>query len=577
MTRRVIGVIGHVDHGKTALAGALTGMETDRLPEERQRGISIALGFAHFSPAPGIVIDLIDMPGHERFVRTMVAGATGIDAVLLVVAANEGVMPQTVEHIDIAGLLGVQRAVVAVTKADLVSPDEADFTGEEAAALLREAGIAVERIVLTSAQTGQGMADLGAALAALATGPARPRPDGLPFLPIDRAFTMTGHGTVITGTLRGAAITTGDMLELLPARRRVRVRGVQVHGQAVDSADPGQRVAVNLRGAGLDEVERGMALSTPAAIEPSDWLTVALRTVESAPPLRNGMRLRALFGTAEIDVRLRLLDRDELAPGTEALAQLRCARPAAIPAREHVILRLPSPARTVAGGVVLEPFTHRLKRMHPPVLARLALLRDRPPVEVLAAEIGRAGARGVMLPALSRLTGLAGWRIAELLKPLPVIIGRDGLVLPAREVERKRRTLAPKADPARETSDAELGARIAEAMRQAGLQPPRPDEIIRDAASHRAVQRLLRQGVLLRCVDRGKGKDMLFHREAITHAQAVLRPLLADEATCAEGLLVTEIAAALGISRKFCMPLIDQLDTMRFTRREGDRRVLNTC
>ena len=524
MSRSTVGVIGHVDHGKTALVRALTGQDTDRLPEEKARGISIALGFAHLDEA----LDLIDMPGHERFVRTMISGATGIDAVLLVVAANEGVQPQTVEHVEIAGLLGIARAIVAVSKCDLVSREEAELVGAEAMELLGRNGFKpLPSAILTSAVSELGIADLRQALISIAERQHSRPALGPLWLPIDRTFTMAGHGTVVTGTLRGNVLAAGDALELLPKRRKVRVRALQVHGAPVASAAPGQRVAVNLRGIELGDVTRGMALVSPGALERSEWLTLSLRALAGAPPLKNGARLRALFGTQEAEARLRLLDRDVLEPGEAGFAQLRFAESVAIPAGEHVVLRRPSPAATVAGGLVLEPVTRRLKRRDGGLLHRLELLRDRSD-------------------------------------------DPDGAVLT--EVEPvKRERLALRPDPERARMDVERASQIGEKLRQAGLTPPLPKEIIVDASSHRAVERLLREGTLIRATDRDKGKELLFHRDAIAEAKAVLAPLLGTKDD--GGLAVSQIAAALAVSRKFCMPLLDHLDTIRFTRREGDRRV----
>jgi selenocysteine-specific elongation factor len=320
VTRLVVGVIGHVDHGKTALVRALTGEDTDRLPEEKQRGISIALGFAHLKVGSDTGIDLIDMPGHERFVRTMISGATGIDAVLLVVAANEGRKPQTVEHVDIAGLLGLRRAVVAISKTDLVSPEEAMRVADDAVRLLTRSGLDPLPPVMTSALQENGIEDLRGALKALAAKQGPRAADGVAFLPIDRAFSITGHGPVVTGTLRGAAITAGEALELLPLRRMVRVQAVQVHGARVTTAAPGERVAINLRDIEIGELQRGMALTAPDTLALSDWLTISIRAVDGAPPLKNGMRVRALFGTDESDARLRLLDRDVLEAGQSGFA-----------------------------------------------------------------------------------------------------------------------------------------------------------------------------------------------------------------------------------------------------------------
>jgi selenocysteine-specific elongation factor len=616
----MVGVIGHVDHGKTALVRALTGTETDRLAEEKARGISIALGFAHLADDTR-EIDLIDMPGHERFVRTMIAGATGIDAVVLVVAANEGVKPQTREHVEIAGLLGITRAVVAVTKCDLVPTDEAMLVAGETAELLRANGfeeISGGSCLLTSAQTGFGIPGLAARLLLIADDTPPRSADGTLWLPIDRAFSMTGHGAVVTGTLRGAAVRPGDSLTLHPSCKQVRVRGVQVHGTPVGTAQPGQRTAVNLRDVSASELSRGMALALPEALVTSEWLTLALRSVASAPALANGARLRALFGTAEVDVRLRLLDRDVLEPGESCLAQVHLAEPTAVPAREPVILRVASPAQTVAGGRVIEPVVRRRRRHDPIGLARLARLCNLAPAELVVAEAGEAD---TTLADLARLSALSPGRIAELLGALPVTVTRSGVVLREAELARLAERLpaligreplglsrnrlaslvpgtraaaldealrrlmaagsvarrgaqfvlpAADADRAREAGAAGLAAEIAELLRLAGLQPPNPSAIVTDAARARALDALLKQGTVIRAVDRAKRREMLFHSDAIAEARRRLGPLL--DAT-GEGLLVSEISAALGITRKFTMPLVDHLDTIRFTRRERDRRV----
>lgn len=620
MSRLVLGVIGHVDHGKTALVRALTGQETDRLAEEQRRGISIALGFAHFTAGPDTEVDLIDMPGHERFVRTMIAGATGIDAVLLVVAANEGVRAQTLEHVDIASLLGLRQAVVAVSKADLVAPGQAARVAEEAARLLERCGLDPLPPVATSALDSRGIAELRQALATLAK-QHRPRTaDGLAFLPIDRAFSIPGHGPVATGTLRGATVSVGDVLELLPSRQEVRVKAAEVHGIRVPTARPGQRVALNLRDIETSALKRGKALATPGSLPSSEWLTMRIRAVATAAPLRNGMRLRALAGTGELDTRLRLLDCDTLEAGDSGFAQLHCATPVALPAGEHLILRLPSPAATVAGGRLLEPAAGRRRRNDPQVIARLQDLRALAPAELMAAEVRRCGPAGTSLRHLSQLCALGTPRVLALLRALPVVVTASGWVvsrdlldsllarIPAlleplagglarakllaalpgtgpevleealrrlqvanAVIERGGRLLVPRpeADMARVRAEAELAARIAALLRRARLTPPAPAEIVTDPVSRGAVARLLRAGVIVHAVDRAKGREMLFHRDAIEEARRRLAPLLEGPA----GLRVTEIGAALGISRKYCMPLLDHLDAIRFTRRIQDRRV----
>lgn len=652
VTAVVVGVIGHVDHGKTALVRALTGTDTDRLPQEKERGISIELGFAHMAVRAGArvgaaagavagvrvaaaaagVIDLIDMPGHERFVRTLISGATGIDAALLVIAANEGIRPQTVEHVHIAGLLGLRRAVVAISKTDLVSPAHAASVADEAVRLLARSGLEAHQPVMTSVLKGSGIDALREALEAIATAqPPRPA-DGHVFLPIDRAFSITGHGPVVTSTLRGAALSTSDTLELLPQRQLVRVRAVQVHGSWVDSAVPGQRVAVNLRDIDIADLARGMTLVAPGTLPLSDRLTLCLRAVESAPPLKNGLKLRALLGTSEVDTRLRLLDRDILEPGHQAFAQLHCLEPVALPPGEHVALRLASPPQTVAGGRVLESNTRRVRRNCAQALERLEDLRTLPPAELLAAEVRRAGPAGVTLQHLSQLSALAAPRIVELLRSHPVVLTTQGHVvwktdlddllarippllashvsavtsgatsgvthadlltaLPQTSAAVLDEALGllrtqglirerggqftipqPQQDQARARVEQDLARQIAERLRRSGLSPPNPSDVVTDTRSKRAVDRLLREGVVVRAVDRAKGRQMLFHQDAIEEAQRRLAPLLDRVPT---GIRVTDVGVALGISRRHSMPLLDHLDTIRFTLRIQDRRVRAT-
>jgi selenocysteine-specific elongation factor len=620
MSRLLLGVIGHVDHGKTALVRALTGMETDRLAEEKRRGISIALGFAHLPLPGGAVVDLIDMPGHERFVRTMIAGATGIDAVLLIVSAAEGIKPQTVEHVDIAGLLGLRQAVIAVTKSDLVPPAQAEAVGRESAALAAGAGMRVRDPVLTSAVTGAGLDALRDVLRAALAATPPPEDDGFPYLPIDRAFSLAGHGTVVTGTLRRGALAAGAELDAVPAGAAVRVRGLQVHGAAVSAAAPGQRVAVNLRGTELDTVPRGAALTAHGLLTPSEWISVELRAVSSAPALPTSTRLRLLFGTAEVDARLRLLDRDELAPGETALAQLRCAPPVAIPAREPFVLRVASPALTVAGGRVLDPDTVRQRRHAPGVLTRLRALAAAGPAETVRAEVERAGEAGASLHRLARLAGVAPVRAAAALDGTGAVVLRGGVaVLPAAldaVIARLPRLLQPHAEglsrealgrllpgaaaavvdeaamrlarsgvlrqerglirvfqAAQERKQADdeaaLAAQILATLRKTGLTPPDAWTLAPDPRAKRLLDRLVREGAIVKTTDRVQKRDLYFHPDAVDAARRRLAPKLREP-----GLLVKEAGELLGISRKFSVPLLEHLDTVKFTRRVADRRVL---
>ncbi len=616
MSRILFGVMGHVDHGKTALVRALTGMETDRLPEEKRRGVSIALGFA-YARIGEVEIDFVDMPGHERFVRTLVSGATGMQAALLVVAAGEGIKPQTREHVDIAALLGVTRMVAVVSKTDLVDAETVAATSAEVAALLARAGLEGGAPIPVSVVTGEGLHALRDALAAEAARAAPAQDDGYPFLPVDRAFTLSGHGTVVTGTLRRGRLARGEVLEIAPSGLAVRVRGLQVHGAAVDAASPGQRVAVNLRGAELDQVPRGVALSPMGRVAAGPWLTVELSVPADAPALRTGARLRLLIGTADVACRLRLLDRDGLEPGTTALAQLDVSGPVAAPARERFILRLASPAGTVAGGRVLDPQAGRLKRSDAVTLARLARMACASPEEVVGLGVEAAGASGVALERLAGLSGLAPARVEAALSTLAVARTADGAVqrdawesVLARTEAALRgargealaiarlRSAVPEAGPVvldaalaalakagrvrmeggsvrlvdaqrergRAETEAQAAARLAESLRAGGLSPP---DLPAEPHARRAVDRLVREGLAVRTYDRVQKREVVFHHAAVEAARRTLAPRLTEP-----GMTVGEAGALLGITRKFSVPLLEHLDAVQFTRRVGDRRTL---
>lgn len=615
----IFGVIGHVDHGKTALVRALTGMETDRLREEQMRGVSIALGFAH-AEVERTEIDFIDMPGHERFVRTMVAGATGMQGALLVVAANEGVKPQTREHVDIVALLGVRRAVIAVTKADLVSADVAEAAGREATALLTRVGLPTLPPILTSTVTGQGLDDLRAGLADAARANEKLGDDGFVFLPVDRAFSLMGHGTVVTGTLRRGRLARGDALELPPSGRLVRVRSLQVHGRIVESAPPGQRVAANLRGVEVDEVPRGTALASPGSIDRSEWMTVEVTAAQNAPELANGARLNLLIGTSETPARLRLLDRDVMGAGETGLAQLRCAQPVATPARERFILRLPSPAATIAGGRVIEPAAQRRRRFDAQALAYLSRLSRADSTETLALAVEQVSETGAPLAELARLAGISPALAAARLKFLPaertrtdVVVSRAafdrvvakalvvldearGVALPVNRLRERlgeagvvldeviaRLTASGKVrteggavrlvradqERLRRESETALAARLAETLRRGGLTPPDVSGAAAPSEVKRALDRLVRESLVVRTWDRVQKREIIFHREAVETARRILAPRLATD-----GLLVNEAGALLGASRKYSVPLLEHLDAVQFSRRSGDRRVL---
>jgi selenocysteine-specific elongation factor len=368
----VIGTAGHIDHGKSTLVRALTGIDPDRLKEEQARGITIDLGFAH-AQIHGIDVAFVDVPGHERFVRNMLAGAGGIDAVVLVVAADESVMPQTREHFHICRLLGVDRGVVAITKADLVDRDTLDLVTEDVRGLLAGSPLDGVRMVRVSARTGEGLDDLRTSLATL-TGPPRSqlRPD-VARLPIDRVFTMRGFGTVVTGTLVSGRIADGQDLVVLPEDRRVRVRGIQAHGRPMSAIDAPHRVALNLSGIGKDQLARGMTIASAGGLMVTRRCEARVRLLAGAPALRHGARVRIHHGTAESVARVLVAavrdgdggaswraaaagDAGIVVPGGgDAFVRLRCDKPMVVTRGDRFVLRALSPATTIGGGTILDP------------------------------------------------------------------------------------------------------------------------------------------------------------------------------------------------------------------------------
>ena len=356
----IVGTAGHIDHGKTSLVRALTGVDADRLPEEKRRGITIDLGFAELSLGD-VRVGFVDVPGHERFVKNMLAGAHGLDAVALVIAADEGVMPQTREHFDICKLLGVQSGLVIITKTDAVDDELLELVRLDAQELVAGSFLEAAPVVAASARTGAGLEELRQKLREVAAQiPARSS-RAVARLPVDRAFTMRGFGAVVTGTLVAGEIMEGQELELLPARERVRVRGLQVHGRAVERAVAGQRTAINLGGVDASAIERGMTLAPAGRLRATQMIDTELEVLPSAPrALRSRARVRVHLGTAEVLARVQVLEEPgEIAVGARGFAQLRLEAPVVALPEERFIIRSYSPQRTVAGGRVLDAFASK--------------------------------------------------------------------------------------------------------------------------------------------------------------------------------------------------------------------------
>jgi len=384
----LVGTAGHVDHGKTELIRALSGIETDRLKEEKQRGISIELGFAHMLLPSGRQVGMIDVPGHERFVRQMLAGASGMDIVLLVIAADEGIMPQTQEHLDILTLLGIPRGVVVLNKVDLVDDDWLELMEEEVQEKLRKTAFNTARICRVSAVTGEGIDALRETIDQLLSEVESKKSTGPVRMPIDRVFSIQGFGTVVTGTLHSGTVELGQELAIEPSHLTAKVRSLQVYKNKVNSAEAGQRVAVNLAGVDVAQVDRGSVIVTPKIFNVGKILDLKVINLSSSDkPLIQRQRVRFHLGTTEILGRLHLLDRDEISPGQEGFAQILLEEPVLAAPGDRFVLRFYSPTYTIAGGKVLSVAKFKLKRFKQSVLEQMKVKDQGDPLDLLEREM----------------------------------------------------------------------------------------------------------------------------------------------------------------------------------------------
>jgi selenocysteine-specific elongation factor len=597
----VVGTAGHIDHGKSTLITALTGIDPDRLAEEKRRGMTIDLGFAHMTLPSGKEVGIVDVPGHARFMRNMLAGAHGLDVVLLVVAADEGVMPQTREHLDVIDLLEVQRGIVVVTKCDLVDD-------EWLALVKEEVGKTVEGwpIVTVSATTGGGLPELVATLDELLDG-ASPRNDaGRPRLPIDRVFTMSGFGTVVTGTLVDGVINVGDEMELMPAGRMVRIRGLQRHNDKVESVGPGNRVAANLSGVEKNELARGDVLAAPRSVQSARRIDAKVRVLGSAPqPLRHGAQLLLHSGTAEVPVRLIVLEGDAIAPGGEGWVQLYLERPIAAAAHDRFVLRVASPAQTVAGGT----FVDVAPRKHPRHDSAVRDSLDRRAAGNVLEEELRKYPRGVTVAGLLKasvapsadLTGLHARRLGDWIfsdEAWKSVSSRAASELEAyhatyplrsgmaREELRNRIGVSAAAFPAVVKGLAEDGTLVESngslaapghsvAVEDAGLvqlldenrfAPPSLAEAMqKTGATAEIVRALAQRGEIVRV-----SEDVAFSKQGFVAAVDLVKRIIAEEGS----VTVAQLRDRMSASRKPVLALLEYLDAQHVTRRVGDARVL---
>jgi len=419
MKQIILGTAGHIDHGKTSLIKAVTGINTDRLKEEQQRGITIELGFASMDLPSGQQLGIVDVPGHEKFVKNMVAGATGIDIVAMVIAADEGVMPQTREHLEICTLLGIQYGLVVLTKIDMVDEEWLELVIDDISAFTQGTFLEDQPVLPVSSLTGQGIQAFADSLDTISAQiPERP-PSSIFRLPIDRVFTMKGFGTVITGTLVSGQIQVGDTIMIYPSAITSKVRGLQVHNQSVEQASSGLRTAINFQGLEKASVNRGEVLSTPGTLKPSYMVDGAIHYLSSnKKPLKNRTQVRFHTGTSEILGILILLDRDELRPGDTVAAQIRLDQPVALVRDDRFVLRSYSPVRTIGGGPVLNPIPAKHKRFRQETNNVLKALMDNSGEDTITLHIDAAGYQGVSFSDLILMTNLSEKRLDNALQPL---------------------------------------------------------------------------------------------------------------------------------------------------------------
>ena len=415
MKNIIIGTAGHIDHGKTTLIKALTGRNTDRWEEEQRRGITIDLGFTYFDLKNGDRVGIIDVPGHERFINNMVAGVVGMDLVMLVIAADEGIMPQTREHMDILGLLGIEKSIIVLNKCDLVEEDWLELVKEEIMEELEGTFLEHAPIVEISAATGQGIPTLIETIEKLTADEVQEKDiNTIPRLPIDRAFSLSGFGTIITGTLLAGTISKEDNLQMYPNGKECKIRSIQVHGQDVEKCYAGQRVAINISNVKKSEIERGCVLAPPNNMKNTELLDVRLNVLpNSKRVLTNHSRLHLFTGTSEILCRAVLLDKEEIGPGESGFVQLRLEEEIALRRGDKFVVRFYSPMETIGGGVVLEPNPKRKRRFQDDVIEELKRKESGSTEDVIEMHVKAHGETMVTLAELAKLTALSLEEVVE--------------------------------------------------------------------------------------------------------------------------------------------------------------------
>lgn len=634
MKQIILGTAGHIDHGKTTLIKALTGIDTDRLKEEKERGITIELGFAHLQLPDGQELGIVDVPGHEKFVRHMVAGATGIDLVALVVAADEGVMPQTREHLEICELLQVKQGIVVLTKTDLVEDtDWLELVEEDIRDFLQGTFLASASIIPVSAASGDGLPRLLEELQSLCVSVEGRSSSGDFRLAVDRVFSMRGFGTVITGTAISGKVKTGDTLFVYPQQFKAKVRGIQVHNREVSEAISGQRTAINLQGVEKAALERGNVLAAPESLISSYMVDVRYQHLADAPRvIKNRAKVRFHTGTSEVMGTFILLDNDELTPGARAYAQLRLDKPIAVRSGDRFVLRSYSPMRTIGGGQILHPTPKKRRRKMADTLEALTVLDGGGPSEMVELYLKDSGSGGIAERELTILANVTDKELRRLLQDLMsrgevIQFDRESHRFVHREVLNKLTQMIKeqleefhRRQPLRSgMSKEELFARMPGGVdaklfneiiqrlarnddivqekdlvrlsshkvalagmqqkvreklesiyRQAGLQPPFFREVaqslgVSDGEARQILNWMLEQGLLVKVKE-----DMYFHRGVLEELRQRLLDFFGEQ----EEITTSQFKELTQTSRKYTIPLLEFLDTTRFTIRVGDVRRL---
>ena len=631
----VLGTAGHIDHGKTSLVRALTGVDCDRLPQEKQRGITIDLGFAELDLG-GTRLGVVDVPGHERFVKNMLAGASGIDLAMLVIAADDSVMPQTREHLAILQLLGIRDGLVVVTKADTVEPDWIDMVEDDIQTLVAGTFLEGQPIVRTSATTGEGIDALKQTLSEVCAKLSRDPAGELFRMPIDRAMTFPGVGTVVAGTVWQGQAEVGGLVQWLPSGELVRLRTVQSHGREAASVHRGQRAAVNLAGVHHSAVHRGQELAEPGYLKPSRVLTVRVRILADSPlPLKHRARIRLHLGTQESIASVHLLEGTALQPGETGYAQLFVGEPVVASGLQPFVLRAESPVLTVGGGEVLQPCAERIARRQKDLVAALPGLHDadvQPRASAVIRGYGRSSWNELDLcrdasvsPSQAADLVAALLRSGDLLR-MPVTAQREGLLHAMAVAWMETRMLAelsrmheqsPLAaafpvdqlfsrltylgqpallhallerlnadgraaggdrlvshgDRAPKLTQAQrrMKQQVIDAVRDGGLTPPTRKEMAKSMGTAEAALRPIIELAVLEGDFVHLDQDMYLHQD---HEPALRQQVARIDGIDAAGITVSQAREALGVSRKYALPLLVYLDGVGFTHKQGDLRTL---